>query len=49
MDGLAQTLLGRGLTVGASDEMSAAFGPVPPVSFGDGKGQAATDEGRGAA
>jgi hypothetical protein len=49
MDGLAQTLLGRGLRAGASDELSAVFGLEPLVGFGAGKGRAAADDGRGAA
>jgi hypothetical protein len=51
MDGLPQTLLGRGpaLTIGVSEVLSAVFGLVPFVGMEDREGRAATEDGRGTA
>jgi hypothetical protein len=48
MDGLAQTLLGRGLGLmsGVSVVLSAVFGLVPFVGLEDREGRAATEDGR---
>lgn len=51
IDGLEQTLLGRGATlaVGASDVLSVVFGLDTLVGLETREGRAATDDGRGAA